>query len=133
MGAPGKIENLKPWKPGQSGNPGGRPKKRPITERYAQFAEAPVEEKTRKALKLPKGATLADAAVKRAYQEAVDGNLDALKEIREAIEGKVDKATVSVSLSLSELLAATENTGEVPTWLEGEVIDLPAPELESKK
>jgi hypothetical protein len=23
----GRIENLKPWKPGQSGNPGGRPKK----------------------------------------------------------------------------------------------------------
>jgi hypothetical protein len=22
----GRIENLKPWKPGQSGNPGGRPK-----------------------------------------------------------------------------------------------------------
>jgi hypothetical protein len=89
MGAPGKIENLKPWKPGQSGNPGGRPKKRPITQRYAQFAEVPVEAKTRKALKLPKGATLADAAVKRAYQEAINGNLDALEEIREAIEGKV--------------------------------------------
>ena len=40
---------------------------------------------------------------------------------------------VSVSLSLSELLAATENCGEVPTWLEGEVIDLPVPALESKK
>ena len=23
----GRAENLKPWKPGQSGNPGGRPKK----------------------------------------------------------------------------------------------------------
>lgn len=23
----GRIENLKPWKPGQSGNPGGRPKR----------------------------------------------------------------------------------------------------------
>jgi hypothetical protein len=22
-----RIENLKPWKPGQSGNPGGRPKR----------------------------------------------------------------------------------------------------------
>ena len=23
----GRVENLKPWKPGQSGNPGGRPKR----------------------------------------------------------------------------------------------------------
>lgn len=28
----GRIENLKPWKPGQSGNPGGRPKGRLIDE-----------------------------------------------------------------------------------------------------
>ena len=28
----GKIENLKPWKPGQSGNPGGRPKRRLLDE-----------------------------------------------------------------------------------------------------
>ena len=39
---------------------------------------------------------------------------------------------VSVSLSLSELLAATKDCGEVPTWLGGEVIDLPTPKLESK-
>jgi hypothetical protein len=55
-----------------------------------------------------------------------------LKEIREAIEGKVSNAMVSVSLSLSELLAATEDCGEVPTWLGGEVIDVPTPKLESK-
>ncbi len=28
----GRVENLRPWQPGQSGNPGGRPKKKPITE-----------------------------------------------------------------------------------------------------
>src|SRR5262245_60822112 len=33
----GKIENLKPWQSGQSGNPGGRPKKKPITELYEQL------------------------------------------------------------------------------------------------
>jgi hypothetical protein len=27
----GRIENLKPWKPGESGNPGGRPKTKAIT------------------------------------------------------------------------------------------------------
>src|SRR6516165_111482 len=28
----GRPENLTPWRPGQSGNPGGRPKRKPITE-----------------------------------------------------------------------------------------------------
>jgi len=28
----GRVENLKPWKPGQSGNPSGRPKRRLIDE-----------------------------------------------------------------------------------------------------
>jgi len=31
----GRIENLKPWKPGQSGNPGGRPK-RDVASEIAQ-------------------------------------------------------------------------------------------------
>ena len=36
----GKIENLKPWKKGQSGNPGGRPKR----DRSADMASAIFEE-----------------------------------------------------------------------------------------
>jgi hypothetical protein len=42
----GRIQNLKPWKPGQSGNPGGRPKRdlaaeiaRAIFERDAEAIE----------------------------------------------------------------------------------------------
>jgi Family of unknown function (DUF5681) len=31
----GRVENLKPWKPGQSGNPGGRPK-RDVASEIAQ-------------------------------------------------------------------------------------------------
>ena len=31
----GRVENLKPWKPGESGNPGGRPK-RDIASEIAQ-------------------------------------------------------------------------------------------------
>lgn len=35
------IANLRPWQPGQSGNPGGRPKKKPITEAYEKLLEDP--------------------------------------------------------------------------------------------
>ena len=32
-----RLANLKPWQPGQSGNPQGRPKKKPITEMYERI------------------------------------------------------------------------------------------------
>jgi Family of unknown function (DUF5681) len=35
------------FKPGASGNPGGRPKKRPISERYEELAELELPEKER--------------------------------------------------------------------------------------
>ncbi len=36
----GRTENLKPWKPGQSGNPGGRPRKRLIDEALEELLES---------------------------------------------------------------------------------------------
>lgn len=36
-----RIANLKPYKPGQSGNPGGRPKKEPIKELYEELYNDP--------------------------------------------------------------------------------------------
>lgn len=77
-------------KPGSAPGP-GRPKRRPITERYAALAETPIEEKERKKLKLPEGATYADAAVHAVYREAMKGDTGAIREIREALEGKSAK------------------------------------------
>ena len=39
----GRIENLKPWKPGQSGNPGGRPKNGDVASEIAKavFSQNP--------------------------------------------------------------------------------------------
>ena len=39
----GRPENLTPWKPGQSGNPGGRPKKKPLTEALEKIYSDPKE------------------------------------------------------------------------------------------
>jgi hypothetical protein len=42
---PQSLANLRPWKPGDpSPNPGGRPKKRPVTDRYYERGEGPLPE-----------------------------------------------------------------------------------------
>jgi len=38
-----------PWKPGQSGNPSGRPRMQPISDRYAHIAEEKLPESIRNA------------------------------------------------------------------------------------
>jgi len=52
---------LIPRKPGQSGNPSGRPRMQPISDRYAHIAEEKLPENIRKKLKLGPGATYGDA------------------------------------------------------------------------
>lgn len=78
--------NLKPWKPGQSGNPSGRPKRQPISDAYRKIADRPFNEKT-KNRKRP-GATFAEHAAHQQFLCAIAGDTAAIKEIREAIEGK---------------------------------------------
>jgi hypothetical protein len=86
------------WKPGQSGNPGGRPRKRPISDRYQERAEMPLDEDLRILLKLPEGATYGDAVAIAQYRAAIKGRPDAAREIREAIEGKIPPAPPNVPL-----------------------------------
>ena len=85
----GRIENLRPpWKPGESGNPSGRPKSRPISDRYQACAEKRLPEDLRMMLKLKKGATYGDAVALAQFRAAIKGKSDAAREVREAIEGK---------------------------------------------
>jgi hypothetical protein len=76
------------FKPGQSGNPGGRPKKLPISERYEELAELELPKKDRIKQGLPEGATYGDALAMVMFKAALEGNPHAAREIREAIEGK---------------------------------------------
>src|ERR1700733_2616920 len=84
----GRPQNLKSWKPGQSGNPGGRPKKLPITESYEQFANEKLPEDVCKKLGLKAGSTYAQGAARAQFIKALQGETKAVAEIREAIEGK---------------------------------------------
>lgn len=89
MGGKGRIENLRPpWKPGESGNPNGRPKRRPISARYATFAEVPLPEKRCRELGLAPGSTYGDGVTKALYEMAMNGKRGAAREIREGIEGR---------------------------------------------
>jgi uncharacterized protein DUF5681 len=91
MAGKGRIENLKPWKPGESGNLLGRPKRRPISDRYEDRAETPLPEKERIKRRLARGATYADALALGQFNAALNGRTDAAREIREAIEGKAQQ------------------------------------------
>lgn len=76
------------FKPGQSGNPGGRPNRRAISDRYAAMAELPLPEEERIKYGLPVGTTWGDALVIVMFKAALERNPYAAREIREAIEGK---------------------------------------------
>jgi hypothetical protein len=94
------IEKFK-WKPGQSGNPSGRPKKRPITEAYEKLADEPLPQSWRERLEkagftVPKNATFAYALALGQYGKAIAGDSTNAREIREAQEGR---ATQRIELS----------------------------------
>lgn len=88
MSTPREIgnANLKPWKPGQSGNPSGRPKRQPISDAYRKIADKPFHEKTK--ARKQRNATFAEHAAHQQFLRAIDGDTRAITEIREAIEGK---------------------------------------------
>lgn len=76
------------WQPGQSGNPSGRPKTKPITDRYHRIVETDLPDDVRRALGLPSGATFGDAIALAQARQAIKGETAAAKEMREAIEGR---------------------------------------------
>jgi hypothetical protein len=91
----GRVENLKPFKPGQSGNPGGRPKKRPITELYERILADPTN----------------IAAIEKAILATLHkGNMAMVllvREIAERIEGKVmQPIEADLAVNLADAIAA---------------------------
>jgi hypothetical protein len=91
----GMIENLTPWKPGQSGNPGGRPKKLPVTDYLREQLERPIPEAMRE--KLPPifveiygpEATFGQMVAFKLIASSAKGDVFALKELLDRVEGKV--------------------------------------------
>lgn len=67
-----RIANLKPFQPGQSGNPAGRPKSKPISDRLRAALEAGD----------------ADVIASKLLEGAKQGEISFIKEILDRIEGK---------------------------------------------
>jgi hypothetical protein len=85
------------WKPGQSGNPSGRPRKLPITDRYGVIAELPVPDYLLTALKLSEAErreikTYGDALALNQFRAAIKGKTEAAREIADRLEGRARQA-----------------------------------------
>ena len=83
-------EEAKPfmWKPGESGNPGGRPKKKPLTEAYEALMKQPIPGDSQ-------GRTFAEAIAFSMATEAIKGKskVSAASEIADRVEGRVLQQT----------------------------------------
>ena len=90
-------ENLKPWPKGVSGNPGGRPTNKPLTEAYQSRMNEELPNALRKVkvgrawIELPKGSTFLDLISFGQCLEAAKGNTATAKEIADRVEGRVPK------------------------------------------
>jgi hypothetical protein len=121
------------WKPGQSGNPSGGPKKKLLTEAIERLLPKEVGPEALRSLRLPgvrKGSKLtwADVAAYGLLFAAARGRAEASREIADRVEGKVPQA-ISGSLAVFQLrelfeqmnvaeLEAYASTGAVPEWFE---------------
>ena len=74
-----RLQNLRPWKPGQSGNPGGRPRRKPVTDRLRDILESTDKN----------GKTVADRIVEAIRDAAIGGDVRFVELILDRIEGKV--------------------------------------------
>ena len=100
-----------------SGNPGGRPRKRPISDRYAELAEIELPKKDRIKHGLPEGATHGDALAIVMFKAALEGKTDAAREIREAIEGKTGQRREDIDTH--DLTVEIVNIGSPSSAIDG--------------
>jgi hypothetical protein len=80
-----KLENLKPFQPGQSGNPAGRTKRKSLTEKMAELLAMDSLE----GVEVPEGKTVGDVVARQVVKHACHGRFQYAKELLDRIDGKV--------------------------------------------
>jgi len=106
--ANGRVENLKPWAKGVSGNPGGRPKTAPITKLLCELLERPCPGDKQNRTYAHK---IAEAMLKRACH----GDVRAAREVTDRTEGRAMQGVI-VS---GECEKCRENRGQRAQALSG--------------
>ncbi len=101
-GADKRLSNLKPFKPGQSGNPAGRPKSVTLSEAI----------RLQLAKKVSDGSdyTYAEAIAQVLCVAAVKGNVNAAREIADRTEGK-PKQAIDVDMNVHDWRALAHRHG----------------------
>lgn len=90
-----RIANLKPFQPGQSGNPSGRPKKKPVTELYEKL------------LNDPNVMQMLEGSLKQMLRKGNMATVLHLREMTDRVEGKVTQPIeANVSMNLADAIAA---------------------------
>lgn len=101
----------RPFQPGQSGNPSGRPKSKPITEAYKAILADPANR---------------EALAKALLKHAKKGNVFAAKEMADRVEGKVvEQVEITANVSLELRLVEAER--RLAAKREAEEISVPEP------
>jgi hypothetical protein len=111
------------WKPGQSGNPGGRPKKKPLTDAYAHVLARRVPQEIIRKLGLRGHPTYAEVIAMSLAREAIKGKVNAAAEMADRVEGRISAPGDSVDNPLhlavedvrNELIAALDRRSDQPT------------------
>lgn len=92
---PKSLANLRPAKKGEVRNPTGINSKRPFSDFYFFHSEEVIPEFWRKRLNkdaggrlIPKAATWGEADSRRLHLEAAKGNVTAMRELADRVEGK---------------------------------------------
>jgi hypothetical protein len=79
----------KGFMPGQSGNPLGKPKRKPLTDAYAALLDKPIPPDMARQLKLDESTTYAQVIAMSLVREAVKGKVNAAAEVADRVEGRI--------------------------------------------
>ncbi len=102
------------WKPGQSGNPGGRPRFKKLNEAARQILASPLPDDPKR--------TFAEAIVERLADAALRGSVGAAQELADRAEGRpgisVDVNAADPLVALIEAMARTSERLGPPEGME---------------
>lgn len=96
----GHVQNLKPWPKGVSGNPGGRPKKKLISDELERLLQEEAPGGT--------GKTWASVIAESLLRQAAKGDVRAISELVNRVEGKPLQAVNLDVNSSSEIDSMTD-------------------------